>query len=233
MRTGYRVVEYADIGVWDGQMVQVSIYRNWGGSVELAHRLVEQTLKAGLAHVLHPVGYSLLDKQDVGFIRSMLALSGEALILHDERGPGGERLAGKSLSRYEEGLASLREGSMVSIENSEHSADAPWFWRRMGGSVTLDIGHMESFGLDSVEFIKELSGDIIERVDYVHMHHNNGLHGGITDHWPLSPGCRELRALEALLKRRSGLGVILEINEREEMDGSLRLIGELRERVVR
>lgn len=226
-------MEPADIGAWDGQIVQISIYRNWGGSVELAHRLFEQTMKAGLAHVLHPVGYSLLNKEDVAFIRSILSLSGEALILHDERGPGGERLSGESLSRYEDGLASLREGSTVSLENSEHSADALWFWRHMGGSVTLDIGHMESFGLDSMEFIRELPGDIIQRVDYVHMHHNNGLHGGITDHWPLRTGCRELRALEELLKRRSGFGVILEINEREETSESLRLIGELLERVVR
>jgi hypothetical protein len=56
------------------------------------------------------------------------------------------------------------------------------------------------------------------------MHRNNGLRGGLTDHWPLRAGCRELKALRKLLERRTEFSVILEINEVEEINDSIALI---------
>jgi hypothetical protein len=56
------------------------------------------------------------------------------------------------------------------------------------------------------------------------MHHNGKWRNGLTDHWPLEEGCRELEALKALLKRKRDLSVILEINETWETDKSLRLL---------
>jgi hypothetical protein len=61
------------------------------------------------------------------------------------------------------------------------------------------------------------------------MHRNGALRGGLTDHWPLLPGCRELQALRELLKRKRDVGVILEINETWETGTSLSLLRELRE----
>ncbi len=227
MRFGYRVIEPAEVGRWEGSLVQISLYKNWGGSAGLARQCAERAATLGLSHVLHPVGYSLLLPGDVETIRSVLEFSGEALLLHDERAPDGGRLEGRRLSQYIEALRSLRSEVRVSLENSEHSGDAQWFWREMGGSVTLDMGHMESFGLDSVEFVRGLPPDIVGRVEYVHMHHNNGPHGGITDHWPLEAGCRELLALRELLRLKHDVGVILELNERDEIGRNIELLKSL------
>lgn len=67
----------------------------------------------------------------------------------------------------------------------------------------------------------------VGRIEFVHMHRNNGLHGGITDHWPLRPDCREVRALRKLLARRSDVSVILELNEVEQIGESLDILRSL------
>jgi hypothetical protein len=86
---------------------------------------------------------------------------------------------------------------------------------------------VESAGLDSVEFVRSLDHGIIDKLQFVHMHRNNGLRGGITDHWPLIPDCMELRALRELLNLKSDISVILEINELEIIGESLKLLREL------
>ncbi len=65
----------------------------------------------------------------------------------------------------------------------------------------------------------------------MHIHRNNGWHGGLTDHWPLSPDCRELRALEELIKIKSDVSIILEINETEMTEDSLKILRALRDRL--
>jgi len=232
MRIGHRIIEPQEAGRWEAELLQISVYKNWGGSHDVARRCAERCAETGLPHVLHPVGYSLLDDEDRRAVLAMLPLAGEAIIMHDERTSDGGRLTAELISRYTDAVREMAEHVHVSIENSEFTADIIWFWREVGGGVTLDMGHMERAGINSESFVTSLPQDIISRVDYVHMHHNNGLHGGIPDHWPLRPGCRELAALELLLEKKKDVGVILEINEREETAESLQLLAKLRARLV-
>ncbi|MDI6889741.1 MAG: hypothetical protein QMC83_02210 [Thermodesulfovibrionales bacterium] len=96
---------------------------------------------------------------------------------------------------------------------------------RFANSVTLDIGHVEAAGIDSVRFVKELKADIIDKLSFVHIHRYNGPHnGGLRDHWGLLEGCRELRALGFLLEKKMDIGVILEINDMENLGESLKLL---------
>jgi len=67
----------------------------------------------------------------------------------------------------------------------------------------------------------------VNKIEFVHMHCNATLRGGLTDHWPLREGCRELEALRLLLGRKRDLSVILEINEVEEMNDSIELLRKL------
>jgi hypothetical protein len=60
------------------------------------------------------------------------------------------------------------------------------------------------------------------------MHRNNGLRGGLTDHWPLTAECREYRALDTLIKIKPEISVILEINELDDVADSLNLLRNLR-----
>ena len=136
-------------------------------------------------------------------LRAMADLAGEAMILHDERAPDGTRLGGEHEEAFLRALEDLSVRTKISFENALETGDAPWFWSRYARSVTIDIGHAEVAGLDSVEFVRGLAEEIIDMTDYVHMHHNGEFRGGLTDHWPLSPGCRELRALQALHALRS------------------------------
>lgn len=232
MKIGHRIIEPEEADRWGGELIQISLYKNYGGSYDVARRCAERCRELGLPYVLHPVGYSILDSSDLNSVLDMLPVAGEAIILHDERGSEGERLSDKPLELYLDAVGEMRKHITVSIENSEFTADALWFWRTVGGGVTLDIGHMEHSGIDSPAFVASLPEDVVSRVDYVHIHHNNGPHGGITDHWPLRPGCRELFALEALFdrKRNMDVGVILEINEREETSKSLELLAEVKDK---
>ena len=88
---------------------------------------------------------------------------------------------------------------------------------------------MESSGLDSVRFVEALSAETVSKIEFVHIHRNNGLHGGITDHWPITPDCREVTALKELIGIKPDVSVILEINEVDELDDSLQVLAALRD----
>ncbi len=82
--------------------------------------------------------------------------------------------------------------------------------------------------MDAVKFVQSLNRTVMEKVRFVHMHRNNGLHGGITDHWPIHPGCREFNALRELLARKPDISILLEINETEKIGESLQYLDMLR-----
>jgi hypothetical protein len=106
--------------------------------------------------------------------------------------------------------------------------DVRRFWSNYAGYVALDIGHIEDICFYSVEFVLSLEEDCIKKIRYVHMHRNNGWRGGLTDHWALSHDCRELRALKKLIKIKADVSAILEINETEMIEESLKLLRALR-----
>jgi sugar phosphate isomerase/epimerase len=229
MRVGYRVTEPEEVGRWGADLVQISLYRGYSDNLARMERIVRACQAKGVPYVLHPVSYPLLDTRALWELRAMSGRAGLAMLLHDERAPGGGRLQGAHERRFREALGDLRAQARVSFENAVDTADAPWFWGRFAESVTLDIGHMESSGLDSAAYVRGLSDECVGKVEFVHMHRNGALRGGLTDHWPLLPGCRELQALRELLKRKRDVGVILEINETWETGTSLSLLRELRE----
>jgi sugar phosphate isomerase/epimerase len=225
MKVAYRVAGPEDVGRWDGDFAQLSVYRQWEGSIESMQQCVSLLKDRGIRYVMHPVNYSLIgEEEEVEAVKLMAGLSDLALILHDERAPGGGRLTGRHEARFLGVLKELEEMAPVSFENANNTQDAPWFWERYARRVTLDIGHVEGAGLDSVEYVKSLPDSIVDKIDYVHMHRNNGFRGGLTDHWPLREGCRELKALRKLLERRTEFSIILEINEVEEINDSIALI---------
>jgi sugar phosphate isomerase/epimerase len=225
MRIAYRVTRPEDVGRWDGEFAQLSVYRHWQGSLEGAGECVRLLKEQSIRYVIHPVGYSVAAGGDQEkTVMELAEVADLGIILHDERSPGGGRLSGEREERFRRVIADLSKMTAVSFENANDTGDAPWFWERFAESVTLDIGHVEGAGFDSVKYVSELPAAVVEKIDYVHMHHNNGLRGGLTDHWPLKEGCREMKALEALLDRWDGFDAILEINELEEVNESIRML---------
>lgn len=231
MLIGTRLVYPDEVGLWDAELMQISVYRNMEKNLNIMMDSVQACRDAEIRFVIHPVGYSLLDDDALRTLAIMAEWSDNALILHDERAPDGSRLTGDYGDRFRKALKELGAITRISLENAIDTVDVQWFWNNFADSVTIDIGHIEAAGLNSVEFIKELSEDTIDKVQYVHLHRNNGIHGGITDHWPLNCGCRELRSLEELIKRKSDLNVILELNETNEIGESLRILRKLRDRL--
>jgi sugar phosphate isomerase/epimerase len=231
MQIGYRVVSPEEVGRWETDLIQISAYRGGLDNVDRVRQCARACREKGLPFVVHPVSYSLLDAGASGELLEMAELADRALILHDEKGPSGKRLHGQYDALFRQAAGELSRHASLSFENATDTADAVWFWDSYADSVTLDIGHAEAAGFDSVEFVAGLSDELVGRIRYVHMHRNGELRGGLTDHWPLMEGCRELRALKALLDRNPDVSAILEINETEQTGESLRMLRELSDRV--
>lgn len=227
MRVGYRVVSAAEVGLWEGDLVQISAYRGMRDPVGRVRKLARACRDAGLAFVVHPVNFSLLDGEALGDLLAMAGEADEALILHDERSPDGGRLTGSHAGLFHRAVEELSSLAPLSFENAINTADAPWFWRTFADSVTLDIGHVEAAGIDAVAFVHDLEEDVVRNIRYVHMHRNGDFRGGLTDHWPLRGNCREIQALRELLTRAPDVAAILEVNETEEMARSIELLKEL------
>ncbi len=202
------------------------------GNLELMMGCAHACREADIRYVIHPVRYSLLQEDMFQDLRKIAEWADLALILHDEKTPDGGRLKGQHDARFRKALEELKSITSISFENSTDTADVKWFWNNYAdNSITLDIGHIESSGLNSVEFIRSLDKECIEKIQFVHIHRNNGLRGGITDHWPLRLDCREIKALEELIKIKSDVSVILEINEIEEIQDNLEILKSLRDKL--
>jgi sugar phosphate isomerase/epimerase len=237
MEIGYRVAFKNEVGCFPADLVQISYWKRFGPTLEQIEETVGRCQTLGVRYVIHPV-FTLLSETRPGHreknreeLTRLATLTDLGLIVHDETLPGGARLKDKDLEAYRNTLEYLKGLCPVSVENATNTADIEWFWREMGGPITLDVGHFEASGIDSIEKMDALPEAFLSRVDYVHMHHNNGKHGDgkITDHWPLTVECREVQALRKLLRRKQNVSVILEVNEMEQLGESLAILHEIRE----
>jgi hypothetical protein len=231
---GYRVVTEEEVGLYPARLIQISHYRGSNNGIDQMIRAVEACRSQKIRFVIHPLGYFLSETRDdhrsktIEVMRTIAAHVDLALIIHDETTPWGARLEDVYERAFRDSLEELSSLCKVSIENAGNTLDITWFWHAFASSVTLDIGHLEAAGIDSIRFINELSAEIIAIIDFVHLHRYNGLHmSGVKDHWSLVGGCRELVALKVLLERKNDIGVILEINDMENLGESMALLEEL------
>ena len=221
-----------EVRYWNAEILQISVYRGMKDNLRYMRECVSACRAEEVPFVIHPVKYSLLDEETAGELTEMAGLTDRGLIIHDERASGGERIRGEAMQQYRSVLEGLGSITPVSIENAADTGDIHWFWDTFAGSITLDIGHIESFGLDSRDFVKDLDREYISRVRFVHMHRNNGLRGGITDHWPLTADCNEVAALRDLVRINPDVSVILEINEVDQTGQSLDILRAVRDEVL-
>lgn len=234
MDIGYRVFNKGDISKFELDFVQVSVWHKKASDLGRMAGICEELRKRDTPYVIHILGLYLSDTrpqrdESLSFLREYAEMSDMGLILHDETLPNGDRLTGPWRVNYEDGLRELREICEVSLENSHDSHNALWFWTQFADSITLDIGHFAAAGMDVLGVIRGLGNELISKLDYVHVHKNNGWQpGGITDHWPLEEGCLELRALEELLRRKDEVKVVVEVNGDEELRRSIDLVSKLK-----
>lgn len=241
MQIGYRVIRPADVGSQELSFVQISLWReaHWGVAdgeegVVQALAMADDCRRRGIRSVFHPLEYPLAGAGGVHTKHVLGRLAAHAdlgIIIHDEGRQGGARLDDTAAAHYEEQLAGISGTCPVSVENSFNSTDILWFWERFvlpageSVSITIDIGHLESAGMDSIAFVRDLPERFLRRVQFVHMHHKGGERWGVVDHWPLEPGCREIEALKLLIGRKHDLWVILELDAQHDGIGeSARLL---------
>jgi hypothetical protein len=229
MRIGSRIVHPDEVGLWTAEISQISVYRGAKDNLVVMRQCAERCRDAKIPYVIHPVNYSLFEKKTLGDLQEMAEWADLGLILHDERTAGGLRIQGHAETLFRETLGKLAARSPISFENSTDTGDVLWFWAKYADSVTVDLGHVESWGLDSLAFVKALDDDALRKVRYVHMHRNNGWHGGITDHWPLTRDCREVLALREFLLRKNNVDLLLEINETDKIGESLEILRNIRD----
>lgn len=233
MLYGYRVTNKEEVGLYNADLVQISFYNGWGMGIEELEEAVSLCKEKKIRYVIHPVNFFLSEtrtqerQETMEILRKAARLTDMAMILHDERVPPGSRLFGLWDKYYREALGEIERTCKVSIENANNSHDVEWFWRNYASSLTIDIGHLEAAGINAQKWVKNFPSDLLDKVAYIHLHRNNGFRAGLTDHWPITRKCNEVKALKELLNRTSDIKVILEINETEEMEENLRILGEL------
>ncbi len=228
MIVGTRVLYPEEVSLWQAEFLQISVYNGMKDNLDMMRKCVRACIETDIRYVIHPVGFFLSKKETFKSLKEMAELSDLALILHDEKNHGGKRLQGQYENRFRENLKELNSIASISFENSTDTHDIPWFWQNYADSITLDIGHVESSDIDSTKFISSLDKNTIEKIQFVHMHRNNGLRSGLTDHWPITPDCREVKALKELIKIKTDINVILEINEIEMINQNLKLLKTLK-----
>jgi sugar phosphate isomerase/epimerase len=227
MQLGYRIIRPQDVGTQSLQFAQISLWRTANWDVADGERAVKEAIEiawackaCGIRTVYHPLEYPLANEhasQTMGVMRRLAAAADLGIIIHDEGGAGHKGLTAEEESSFERNLQDISRLCHVSIENSFNSNDITSFWERFVVpssdcvSITLDIGHLELAGVDSIAFVRDMAQCLIDRTRFVHMHHHNEQEQlGIKDHLPLVPGCREIEALKVLLKRKQDVWVVLE-----------------------
>jgi len=228
MIAGTRVVHPEEVNRWGAEILQISVYKGMKNNLAEMRECARLCKEKSIPYVVHPVRYSIQKEEMLNDVIAMADCADLALIIHDEKKDDGTRLTGQDEVLFRKALEKLRSITTVSFENATDTTDIQWYWNNYADNITLDIGNVESAGYDSIEFVKSLDAVIIDKIRFVHIHRNNGLHGGITDHWPVKKGCRELKALKELLSVKSDVGVILELNEVEMIGDSLDLLRSLR-----
>jgi sugar phosphate isomerase/epimerase len=242
MQLGYRIIRPSDVGTQSVNFAQISLWRkaDWGVSdgargVREAIEMADACRALGIRTVYHPLEYPLTGELGPGTVEMMQRLAAASdlgIIIHDEGGENDGRLSGADAVQYGVNVRTLSRLCPVSIENSNNSGDITWFWERFvvpmpeSVSITLDIGHLELAGIDSVEFVRAMSDLLVSRIRFVHIHHHDGGSAAfVKDHQPLVPGCREIEALRLLNERKKGLWVIVELDAAQDgMAASIALL---------
>lgn len=244
MNIGYRIIRPEDVETQPLSLAQISLWRKADWGIADGERAVNEAIEIavgckerGIRTVFHPLDYPLATADADRSMEVMQRLAERCdlgLIIHDEGGTAGNRLSPAEESCLAKNLARICGLCPVSIENAFNSGDITWFWDRFVAyapesvSITIDIGHLESAGIDSIRFLRDMPQRLVERVRFVHMHHKAEERYGIKDHWPLVPGCREIEALNVLLKRKPDVMAILELDAKDEgMQQSIALLKEL------
>lgn len=229
MQLGYRIIRPEDVGTQPLDFVQISLWRaaNWGvaegeQAVREAIEIADACRERGIRSVFHPLDYPLTGEggsRTLAVLRRLAAAADLGIIIHDEGSAGGKRLTDNESDQYARNVKEISGLCCVSIENSYNSGDITWFWDRfvapasVNTSITLDIGHLELAGLDSVRFVRNMPQHLVERTQFVHMHHHDSREPHeVKDHRPLVAGCREIEALRELLERKHDVWVILELD---------------------
>ncbi len=234
MEIGYRIFDPGDALKFDSDFIQVSVWHKEERDVQRMKRMCERLRSERMPYIAHLLGLYLSDTRPqrevaLSTLKEYAKSSGGVLILHDETLPGGARLHGPWRKNYARGLEELQRICRVSIENSNDSSSALWFWKEFADSITFDIGHFVSAGIDVLNVIDGLSEEHIEKLDYIHVHRHNGWKPiGISDHWALERDCVELRALRKLLDIKNDVGVVVEVDGEDELRRSMDLVYELR-----
>jgi hypothetical protein len=174
MMVGTRVLFPEEVNRWGAEFLQITVYRSMKDNIMQMEDCVRLCRNKSIRYVIHPVGYYLQDSTMLEELRLMAELSDLALILHDEKTLEDARLSGATETDFRETVRELVSVSSVSFENAIDTRDTRWFWDNFAESITLDIGHVEAAGLDSIDFVRSLDEKTINKIDYVHIHRNNG-----------------------------------------------------------
>lgn len=226
MLSGYRITKKEEVGLHDADFVQIGFYNGFGTGINEIKEIALLCRDRNIRYIIHPINFFLSEtrsrerKNTMNILTALARLTDLGLIVHDEWTPYGGRLNSQWEKNYRKGLNELKDICKVSIENANNSHDAEWFWRNFASSITIDIGHLEAAGINSVNKLKNFPSDLLDKLEYIHLHRN----GAHRDHWPITEDCKEIKAFEEILKRKPDIKAILEINEMEELEKNLKLL---------
>lgn len=229
---GFRISDDSYFREFDLPFVQISVWHRGEEDVDRIRDLARRVKESGKRYLIHPFGLYLSEtrpeerKYYLSMLKEYARMADMGMILHDETVPGVGPLRAPWSDAYREALAELEEICPISLENGSDCPNVTTFWRQFARSLVFDIGHFRVAGMDCSKILREMGPELMERLDYVHLHRKGETRPGmsICDHWPLEPSCPELNILREILKLRPEAKVILEVDGREDLMKSLRVL---------
>lgn len=234
MKIGFRIANSDYFEKFDLDIVQISAWHQGESDIERIRDLAERVKKNKKKFLIHPFGLYLSEtrseqrKYYLKMLKAYAQMSDSGLILHDETVPFSGPLHGVWSDAYKDGLEEIQKICPVSIENANDSGRVIPFWKTYARSIVFDIGHFEVAGVDCYEIINHLDENLINKLDYIHLHRKGEVRPdmGICDHWPLKRQCPEIGILKKLLEIRPDVTVILEVDGESNIKNSLDVLSE-------
>jgi hypothetical protein len=108
MNIGTRIIYPDEVGLWDVDLLQISVYHGLKDNVEVMKKCIGRCREKGIRYVIYPIQYSLLNGEMFIDLQEMAEWSDLALIRHDEKKRDWQRITGEHGTNFRRLVSELQ-----------------------------------------------------------------------------------------------------------------------------